>query len=197
VGGDRDIPVNVRVVCATHRDLRKEVQAGRFREDLYFRLVVYPIQVPALRERRSDVPLLVSHFIRKLSPDMGREAPRVAPEALDAMMQYRWSGNVRELQNAIHRALLSCDGNEIGLSHLPQEIREAALPRLAPPRAEPSCMEEAPFNLKEIERRAIVRALAVAKGRMAEAARMLGIGRATIYRKLSEYAIETSADGHE
>jgi DNA-binding NtrC family response regulator len=193
VGGTTDIPVNTRIVCATHRDLEAEVEAGRFRKDLYFRLVVYPVEIPALRERREDLASLVGHFLKKLGPDVGREVAKVSSTALDAMARYEWPGNVRELQNVVHRAMLACDGDTIELEHLPPALRKRALPTLpdAPtlaPAAVPSQPPDADalLNLAEIERRTIERALIAAQGSVSRAAKLLGIGRTTLYRKLGE-----------
>ncbi len=188
VGGTSDIAVNVRVVCATHRDLEHEVKVGRFREDLYFRLVVYPIVVPPLRDRPGDVPLLVAHMLRSFAADVRRPVTRVSPAALDALSQYPWPGNVRELQNAVHRAMLACGGDEIELAHLPASVR-GGLPVLPPgpapadvPRSEP----EPVLPLREVERRAMARALEATQGNVTHAARLLGVGRATLYRRLAE-----------
>ncbi|HYP75951.1 MAG TPA: sigma-54 dependent transcriptional regulator [Polyangiaceae bacterium] len=191
VGGSGEIPIDVRMVCATHRDLRAEVEAGRFREDLYFRLVVYPIHLPALRERVEDIPLLVGHFLRTLTSDVGRQVHRIAPEALEAMSRHRWPGNVRELQNVVHRSLLACRGDEINLADLPPDIRELGLPSLG--------LSVVPSNgasanghadgeilpLRELERRAIQRALRATQGSVGKAAKLLGIGRATLYRRIA------------
>jgi DNA-binding NtrC family response regulator len=197
VGGTSDIPVNVRVVCATHRDLSAEVKAGRFREDLYFRLVVYPIRVPALRERLDDVPLLVGHFLSRLSADVGRDIRRISADALSALNSYMWPGNVRELQNVVHRAMLACDGDEIGLSHLPPELRARVLPSIpapAPAATRISAQEEPILPLAELERRAIIRALQASGGSVGKAARMLGMGRATLYRRLAAFGITETAE---
>jgi DNA-binding NtrC family response regulator len=132
VGGTGEIPIDVRIVCATHRDLRAEVEAGRFREDLYFRLVVYPIHLPPLRDRVEDIPTLVGHFLRSLSKDVGRDVQSISAEALEALGRHLWPGNVRELQNVVHRSLLACRGDEITLSDLPPDIRELALPSILP-----------------------------------------------------------------
>jgi DNA-binding NtrC family response regulator len=183
VGGGAEIPVDVRIIAATHRDLRAEVQAGRFREDLYFRLVVYPIFLPPVRERPEDIPLLVGHFLRKLRDDVGRKVERVSPEVLDALSRYPWPGNVRELENVVHRSLLSCRGDELGLSDLPPEIQARALPSL--PAAGADDRRETVLPLRELERLAIERALAMTGGSVGRAAKLLGIGRATLYRRLA------------
>ncbi|MCA9593238.1 MAG: sigma-54-dependent Fis family transcriptional regulator [Myxococcales bacterium] len=187
VGGTSDVPIDTRVVCATHKDLRKEVEAGRFREDLYYRLVVFPIELAPLRERRDDVPLLVGHFLRSLANDLGRDVPRVEPGALEALAAYRWPGNVRELMNVMQRTLLSSDGGEIQLAHLPREIRDQDLPKLE------RATETEPFadvlDLHELERLAIRRALERTGGSVTRAAKLLGIGRATIYRKIAAHGL--------
>jgi DNA-binding NtrC family response regulator len=189
VGGSTESPIDVRIVCATHRDLRAEVEAGRFREDLYFRLVVYPIHLPPLRERLEDIPLLVGHFLRTLEAGVGRDIKRISPEALDALTRHRWPGNVRELQNVVHRSLLASRGDEITLADLPADIRNAVLPPLpaAPGKngsSEPQ-REEDILPLRELERRAIQRALRATHGSVGKAAKLLGIGRATLYRRIA------------
>jgi DNA-binding NtrC family response regulator len=192
VGGVHEIPVNVRIVCATHRNLQEEVRAGRFREDLYFRIVVYPIHMPPLRDRPDDVPLLVAHFLKSFASDVGREVTRVTTDAMEALSRYRWPGNVRELQNAVHRAMLACEGAEIGIAHLPPSVREYDLPQvtrsvLAPRDSRFSDEESSDvLPLREIERRAVAQAMRVAKGNVAKAAKLLGMGRATLYRRIAE-----------
>jgi len=193
VGGSSEIPIDVRIVCATHRDLRAEVEAGRFREDLYFRLVVYPIHLPSLRDRTEDIPTLVGHFLRALSKDVGRDVQSISPEALEALGRHHWPGNVRELQNVVHRSLLACRSDEITLADLPPDIRELALPSISPAvhingangnrYQEPS--EEDVIPLRELERRAIQRALRATHGSVGRAAKLLGIGRATLYRRIA------------
>jgi DNA-binding NtrC family response regulator len=197
VGGNTDIPINVRIVCATHRDLEAEVEEGRFRRDLYFRLVVFPVEIPPLRQRRDDIPLLVGAFLKKLAPDVGREVTRVSPDALDALARYPWPGNVRELQNVVHRAMLSCPGAEISLAHLPPTLQRAALPEIpaapvvtAPVVAGTTTSEpDVVVSLAEVEKRAILHALKVAGGSVSKAARLLGIGRTTLYRRLAELGL--------
>jgi DNA-binding NtrC family response regulator len=189
VGGSGEVPIDVRIVCATHRDLRIEVEAGRFREDLYFRLVVYPIYLPPLRERIEDIPLLVGHFLRTLEAGVGREVKRISPDALDALTRHRWPGNVRELQNVVHRSLLACRGEEITLSDLPADIRSAGLPAIPPAASKSSngavAKDEDIVPLRELERRAIQRALRATQGSVGKAAKLLGIGRATLYRRIA------------
>jgi DNA-binding NtrC family response regulator len=189
VGGSGEVPIDVRIVCATHRDLRAEVDAGRFREDLYFRLVVYPIHLPALRDRVEDIPSLVGHFLRSLTSDVGRQVRRISPEALEALARHRWPGNVRELQNVVHRSLLACRGDEITLADLPPDIRELGLPSLGlsvvPNIHDKRVGDPEILPLRELERRAIQRALRATQGSVGKAAKLLGIGRATLYRRIA------------
>ena len=185
IGGHSEIAVDTRVLSATHRDLEEEVRSGRFRQDLYFRLVVYPLRVPPLRERVSDVPLLVDYFLRKFG---GSPSPitRVSGEAMAALMRYAWPGNVRELENLIRRALLTCDGPELGLCCFPAELSG---------QAQASCCHPARADrdevrpLREVEHRAIVAALRATQGRVAEAAQRLQVGRATLYRRIQQLGI--------
>lgn len=190
VGGVVDIPTNVRLVCATHRNLEALVQSGGFREDLYFRLMVYPIEMPPLRDRVDDIPLLCAHFMRLFRDDVGRDVHRVSAEALDALVSHRWPGNVRELMNVIHRAMLTCQTDQIGLSDLPAALRAPVLPAVPTPRV-PASPDSAPSStklptlmLRDLERLAISEALEQTKGHIAAAAKLLGLGRATLYRRL-------------
>lgn len=182
VGGDRSITVDVRIVAATHRALREEVKAGRFREDLMYRLRVVPIFLPPLRERRKDVALLLWHFIVEYSTRGPRQIERIAPEAMRALLDYPWPGNVRELKNVVEYAFAVGRGPELLLSELPPEFREPQ-PRLishykghAPPRGE-----------EEVERiRAVLRETG---GRIDKAANSLGMSRATFWRKRKKVGI--------
>jgi DNA-binding NtrC family response regulator len=186
VGGEGEIKVDVRVVCATHRNLEADVRAGRFREDLFFRLVAYPISVPPLRERREDVPLLVAHFLDKLRGDVGRAVNRVTPDAMEALLAYPFPGNVRELQNVVHRAMLACEAGELGVEHLPNAVRANGLPTRRSNRARVLESADEVIPLRELERRAIAGALRASSGNVGKAAKLLGIARATLYRRLAE-----------
>ena len=123
VGESKSIQVDVRIITATAKDLIKEVNENRFREDLFYRLNVLPIHVPPLRERKEDIPLLVHHFINKYSESMNKNVVGITPKALDALMNYRWYGNVRELENTIERAVVLTDRENIELENLPIEIQ--------------------------------------------------------------------------
>jgi two-component system NtrC family response regulator len=129
VGGTRTLQVDARLVSASNRDLRKEVDEGRFREDLYYRLKVVHIEVPPLRQRRDDIPILVHHFLEKIARSNGVQIKRVSHEALKHLYQYSWTGNVRELENIIERALIMCGGEEIRLQDLPEELLRKEIPR--------------------------------------------------------------------
>ncbi|HTJ81423.1 MAG TPA: sigma-54 dependent transcriptional regulator [Polyangiaceae bacterium] len=196
IGGTTDIRTNVRVIGATHRDLEEMVRRGAFREDLYFRLMVYPIEMPPLRDRKSDIPLLVARFMDRHRADVGRDVTRWSPEALDALMAYDWPGNVRELENLVHRAMLTCATERVELSDLPRTLRKPVLPPLAsvlPPPTAPRVTGLPTLNLRELEGTAIKLALEQSGGHIANAAKLLGIGRATLYRRVVEIGV--TADG--
>lgn len=185
VGGTREFEMTARIVCATNRNLDEEVRAGRFRSDLYFRLVIYPVHLPPLRDRRDDIPRLVGHFLKRLRADVGRDVRRIAPDALNRLIGYDWPGNVRELENTLHRAMLSSAGEEIALGDLPDWPREARGAGVPAERSAPV------LNLAELERLAITQALAQTGGDINAAAQLLGIGRATLYRRLARMPLPT------
>jgi PAS domain S-box-containing protein len=168
VGGEKTVGVNVRVISATNRDLREEVRQDRFREDLFYRLNVIPIAVPPLRERKTDIPLLVNHFMQEAAEKHDREMFRLSKDALALLMDYAWPGNVRELQNAIQFAIVRSNGRLITPRDLPIELREMTGARRGPTR--------------KLDRAGVAAALAKAGGNKSKAARVLGVGRATLYR---------------
>ena len=190
IGGVEEVPVDVRVVCATNRDLEQEVRAGRFREDLYFRLVVYPMRVPPLRDRKEDIPRLVSHFLRKYRDDVGRKVDRVSHDCIEALARYEWPGNVRELENVVHRAMLACDGSELTAGELPPDLRSSGLGSARHGSGIEHNDPEEILPIRELERRAIRSALRATGGSVEKAARLLGMGRATLYRRLAAYESE-------
>jgi transcriptional regulator with PAS, ATPase and Fis domain len=187
VGGEVTYKVDVRVVAATNKDLRRAVQEGRFREDLFYRINVFRIHIPPLRERKEDIPFLVSYFVRRFAARLDRPAPKVSERAWSFLMNYEWPGNVRELENAMERAVAICEGGIIQPQDLPPEITEMGLPRLAA--GNPEVYPE-DLTLAEVEARHIQRVLRKHRGRMAEAARSLGISRTTLWRKIRKYGIE-------
>ncbi len=125
MGGTKWIKVDIQILAATNRPLKKMIEEGRFREDLYYRLKVVDLHLPPLRERKDDIPTLIGHFIRRLNPQMGKQITDISPQAMAALKAYNWPGNIRELRNALERAMLFCDTNRIELQHLPQEVIEA------------------------------------------------------------------------
>ena len=174
VGGEKSLSVNVRIISATNRDLAQEVSRGHFRKDLYYRIRVVPINIPALRERRDDIPLLVDHFLHKESQE-GSPVQGISPEALALMVEYSWPGNVRELQSALRFGMLKARGGIIRPEHLPAELREGK--------------EGHPKHgfRRKLTRESVLGALLQTGGNKAKAARMLSVGRATLYRFLSDH----------
>jgi len=181
VGGTEPVPVDVRVVAATNRDLEREVREGRFREDLFYRLNVIPIALPPLRERRTDVPLLVEHFLAKHG-EPGR-ARRIAPEALEALVAYGWPGNVRELESVVERTLLLAEGDVIRLEDLPAAVRMRHRPGAG---GIPVEIPDEGLDLEELERTLILRALEKSGGNVTRAARLLGLSRRTLQYRLEK-----------
>jgi sigma-54 dependent transcriptional regulator, acetoin dehydrogenase operon transcriptional activator AcoR len=178
VGGERTISVNVRIISATNKDLRREMERQNFREDLYYRLSVVPIRIPALRERKNDIPLLCSHFLDQAA-EQRQKAVRLFEDALSLMMDYGWPGNVRELQNAIHFGLVKSRGRNIEAEHLPLEIRQMTCTSL---KRGPECRLTAD---------SVASAMQEAGGNRSKAAKLLGVGRATLYRFFEKQPQET------
>lgn len=182
VGATRPIPVDPRIVAASNRDLLKEVEEHRFREDLYYRLNVVGIEVPSLRERQSDIPLLVNHFLEKFNRELNKDIHDVSTETLSMFLNYKWKGNVRELENAIERAMILCDSTEIKPEHLPQNF------------APDHFVSDAKAGLKEgvmeFERVQILKTLELVNHDKKAAAQLLGLSLSSLYRKMSELGIE-------
>jgi len=190
VGGNRDIKVDVRIIAATNKDLQEEVLAGRFRSDLFFRLNVLRIEVPPLRERRSDIPVLVAHFVSKFGEKLGRSVKDVDPEVMNAFYRYPWPGNVRELENVIERAVVLSRREAITPEDLPPEIREApaageGLDTLI------SWDKGLSNTLDLVEERMIRQALKKVDNVQAQAARILGISRSNLQYKMKKYGLLT------
>jgi two-component system response regulator HydG len=183
VGGDEPVKVDVRVLSATNKNLRALVAAGRFREDLYWRLAVVPVEVPPLRDRREDVPLLVAHFLGRRRAG----AVRISPEALARLAAYRWPGNIRELENVVERAALLAPGDTIRAQDLPPlDGMGKALPALPEADGRP-LKEQVAAAVRAVERQAILDALRRVDGSPTQAARLLGMSRASLYNKIREY----------
>ncbi len=206
VGSNRPVRVDVRIISATNRDLTREVEAGRFREDLFYRLNVFPIEVPSLRARKEDIPALVRHFITRFNAQESRSVVDAAPETMAMLAAFEWPGNVRQLENAVFRAVVLCEGDYLGPGDFPQI--SGVMPDLADLPPPPMASNSAAFEhggertslppvpimdegghlrpLESIERDLIEFAIETYAGRMAEVARRLGLGRSTLYRKVRE-----------
>jgi DNA-binding NtrC family response regulator len=197
VGGSEVLKTDVRVIAASNIDLKRAVEEGRFRSDLYYRLSVFPIQLPPLRERPQDIHPLVIHFLEHYKQKTGRFVTGISKDALQALMSYDWPGNVRELENAIERAVIIASGRQIELADLPEAVSRSVLEersRLRGERARAASEGRAvkleiqvPSTIDDIERRAIEATLDYTSGDKTRAARSLGIGRKTLYRKLQQY----------
>ena len=181
LGGKSEVEVDVRVICATNRDLKEEIKKGRFREDLYFRLHVFTIHLPPLKERREDVPLLVQHFIEKFNGETGKHVQGLSPGAMAVLQGYAWPGNIRELRNTVERAMILTDGESIDEEHLPPDMR---------PSHQESATLRVPVGiaLREVEKEYILASLQRNGGNKARTAELLGISEKTLYNKLNRYA---------
>ena len=193
VGGTQPIPVDVRILTATHRDLPQMVAEGKFREDLMYRLKVVEIRIPPLRERIEDIPLLVQAFIAQFNREHGKQVTGVSPEVLSLLTAYAWPGNVRELRNLVERMVIFSAEDELRAAHLPYDFKPS--PGFVPAAAAPGTRltfrpTESIQALDEMERQAIFRALQENAGNKTQAARVLGIGVRTLHRKLKEYRIQ-------
>jgi DNA-binding NtrC family response regulator len=180
VGGNQTIKVDVRIVAATHRNLMERVKEGLFREDLYYRLNVVTIEVPALRDRPSDIPLLASHFLSRIAHENAKVIERFSDDALARLTHHAWPGNVRELENAIERAVVVCRSNEIGVADLAPSIAPSDGAGQGPPAVPGS-------TLAELERYAILKTLEHTGGSTSRAATILGVSPRTIQYRLHEY----------
>jgi len=178
VGDTRAFTVDVRIVCATNQDLRSCIAERRFREDVYYRLRVFTLTVPPLRERRDDVLPLAHMFLKQ----EGHASGRFTPKALRALESYRWPGNVRELANSVKHGAVLSRGADVDTVHLPDEV--------IGPRVPTANVSNISRTLAEVEREHVVRVLEACGGRQIDAARLLGIGRTTLWRKLRAFGIE-------
>ena len=186
VGGEQTISVDVRIIAATNRNLEEEVKAGRFREDLYYRLNVIHIEVPPLRDRKDDIPLLISSFLDEFNKENGKNIKSVDNRAKAAMFKYNWPGNIRELRNCMESAVVMCGGDEICLEDLPPTVREAT--------ASDSISVPLGITLDEAEKIIIQESLAANKNNRSRTAEILGIGRKTLQRRLSEWGMEDDGE---
>lgn len=188
VGDHTPIRVDVRVISATNRQLEERITQGLFREDLYFRINVFPLTCPTLRERMEDLPMIVQHFIRVNSRKNGKKILGITPEALGKMTAYGWPGNIRELRNAIEYAFVLCTDGDIGPGHLPPKIAGTPTAAACPPPApnpQPGTQEK---------KTALLKALRHARGNRTEAARMLGVSRVTVWKRMKKFGIDPLRD---
>lgn len=180
IGDTRPVKVNVRIIAATNRDLSKEIAEGHFREDLFYRLSVFQIHLPTLRERMDDIPLHIKAFVSALSAKMGKEIQTISPDYVNLLKRYPWKGNVRELRNVIERSLIIADGNTLGSDSLPLNFQQ--------PDAN-SRDSYSGFDLSGMEKMHIQKVLKYTNGNKTETSRLLGIGLTTLYRKIEEYGL--------
>ncbi|HHQ49676.1 MAG TPA: sigma-54-dependent Fis family transcriptional regulator, partial [Acidobacteria bacterium] len=182
VGGGQEIPVDFRVVCATNRDLEEAVRKGTFREDLYYRINVFQIDIPPLRDRPEDIMAIAEHYLKRYAAAMGRRVTGFSAEARDLMLRYPWPGNVRELANAVERALVVCHEGEIEPRHLPIATHGSGEESGAAPGGD--------LSLQAVERQHILRVLKLSDFNITHAAKTLGIDRVTLYNKMRKYGIQ-------
>ncbi|MDP2958276.1 MAG: sigma-54 dependent transcriptional regulator [Longimicrobiales bacterium] len=188
VGGTDDLRVDVRVVAATNRKLEQEVSDGRFREDLYYRLRVLPIELPPLRHRTSDIPLLAATFVDRFNREFGKKVKGVTPEAQTLLETYGWPGNVREICNVVERAVLLTEGDQIDPDALPPEVRNQ---RSGGEHAGTFSLGPGGVDLEQLEHELLMEALRVAEGNRTEAGRLLGLSRHQIRNRLKKYGVES------
>lgn len=181
LGGKREVAVDVRVLAATNQPLKQAISKGLLREDLFYRLGVFVLELPPLRERIEDLPILVAHFILEANQENGRQVQGVSAECLEALKAYRWPGNVRELRNVIEHAVIVCNGRTISLDDLPADLH-------SPNKKVEQVTFPVGSSLDEVERELICRTIEMASGNKTQAARMLGLGVRTLYRRLERYA---------
>jgi DNA-binding NtrC family response regulator len=183
VGSNKTLNADVRLVTATNKDLEELVKAGKFREDLFFRLRVVEIGLPPLRERSGDIPLLAQNFLREFARENEKAVNDFTADALEALMKYSWPGNVRELRTAIEHAVVLCRGDRVSLRDLPASVR-GGLP------ADAKFLQGKELTVKDAEKQLMVRALKETEGNRTRAAQKIGMSRRTFHRKLHEYHLE-------
>ena len=188
LGGTETIPINARIIAATNKSLEKLVVEGTFREDLFYRLNVVRIKIPPLRDRRSDIPLLAAHILAKYSREMSVTVTGFTPEALEALKNHSFYGNVRELENIIERAMIFADSDTIDLDDL--DLRSSGFHQEEDTENALSDVPKAALTLREVEKEAIVNSLRRWEGNRTHAAKELGISRRTLISKIQEYDIE-------
>ncbi|WP_319407739.1 sigma 54-interacting transcriptional regulator [uncultured Desulfosarcina sp.] len=185
VGDNRPIPVDVRVITATHKNLDVLIEQGQFREDLYFRINVFPLYCPTLSERREDIPLIAQSFIRRNAVSSGKKIIGLTPDALETLTDYSWPGNVRELRNAIEYAFVLCQSGGIGTQHLPHKIVHGTLDPKETCELDPGCAKD---------RDSLIQVLRKADGNQSKAAKMLGVSRVTVWKRMKKLGIDIKQD---
>jgi DNA-binding NtrC family response regulator len=198
LGSHKPVPLDLRLVCATNRDLAAMVREGKFREDLYYRLAVVPLRLPSLRERRDDIPLLLAHYLRRFAAENGVEPPRLAPAAAELLAAHAWPGNIRELRNAAENLVVLHAGREVGAADLDARFRgaEPSPSPAAPALAGVPAASTASLDREDNERRLLREALVRAGGNRTKAAELMGISRRTLHRKLLQWPeLDTLAQG--
>jgi DNA-binding NtrC family response regulator len=187
LGGDRTIQTDVRIIAATNKDLEKMVRDGLFREDLYYRISVFPVRIPSLRERRDDIPLLCHHFIKEFSVTFGRKVPTISEKVMDMLYMHPWKGNIRELRNVLERAMILCRGDNITARHVilnetyGRDLSELNLDQLVE-----LLIRDHRVGLEELEKKYITYAMEMAHNNVSQAARLLGLSRATLRYRLDK-----------
>jgi DNA-binding NtrC family response regulator len=193
VGSSEPIRVDVRIIAATHQNLERLIQQGRFREDLFYRLNVLPLRVPPLRERSEDIPELVQHFLSFYGPRTGKGELQLEDDALALLKEARWPGNIRQLENVLERAVVIAEGPVLTAEHLPPDLLNVALPEELPGNGEGGDdlrgIQAERADRERREREQLVRALAATNGNKAEAARALGLARSTLISRLKKYGL--------
>ncbi len=194
VGGNKKINVDLRIISATNRKLENDIKNGKFREDLYYRLVVYPITIPALREHKEDIPLLVTYFLKKYKKEIPKIITTVSAPAMAALMEHDWQGNIRQLENVIYRAMVTTRTETIEVEDLYMETWEDRISTFKNPASQelrpPTIPSQTGLKtIKELEKTALIEALKITAGNVEQAAKRLDLSRATIYRKIKKYKI--------
>ncbi|OGW17209.1 MAG: hypothetical protein A3K09_07435 [Nitrospinae bacterium RIFCSPLOWO2_12_FULL_47_7] len=185
LGGNKTLRADIRIITSTNRRIEKMVAEGKFREDLYYRLYVYPILIPPLRERQEDVPVLLDHFLRKLNGEMGRKIAGISPRSQEILINYSWPGNVRELRNVMERMMILCKENQIEVGDLPRYLVEKSplSPGLMDNFPEKGSLEN---HLRQLENDALLKTLKKCGYNKTKAADLLGLARSTFRYKLSK-----------
>jgi DNA-binding NtrC family response regulator len=188
VGDTQKIQVDTRVICATNKDLKALIEKGTFREDLYYRLAVFPIEVPSLRDRAEDIPLLCSHFLKKYQEDIGKEIQSISDEAMQVLQEYSWPGNIRQLENTLYQAMIVTSYDTIDADCLPEDVFNSPPPTNETEIEEPANTSITPYH--EVVKQTLKQALDHTDGHIPNAAKVLGISRSTFYRMLKKYQLD-------